>query len=162
MNPLDTFLDPFQSVVIGSLDEDGSPFCSYAPFIRDGSRYYVFISDVARHSANLRRTPRASLLFIEDEAATANLFARKRVVMQCGVEVIARDAESFTPVMERFKTAFGEEMMGMLMSMKDFNLYAFRVTAGEATFGFGEAYTLGGESMQELLPRRGGGGHKRE
>lgn len=51
-------------------------------------------------------------------------------------------------------------MVRMLMSIQDLNLYAFHTVAGEATFGFGEAYTVGGEHMHRLLPRRGGSGHK--
>lgn len=51
-------------------------------------------------------------------------------------------------------------MIDMLLQMQDFNLHEFRPVGGEATFGFGEAYTLGGEYMETLLPRQGKG-HKK-
>lgn len=154
------FLSGFQSVVIGTLDANGDPFASYAPFVYDDHRYYVFISDIARHAQNLRRTPRASLLFIEDETYCANLFARKRVSLQCDADIVPRESAHFQNVMEQFKAKFSPEMIEALLSMQDFNLHAFRVTGGEAVFGFGEAYTLGGEHMQTLIPRRGGGHRK--
>jgi len=154
------FVSGFQSTVIGTLDEEGFPFSSYAPFVYDDHHYYVFISDIAAHARNLRRTPKASLFFIEDEKEAANIFARKRVSLTCETALIPRDAERFGGVMEKFKTKFGADFIGMLMQMQDFNLYAFRAVGGEATFGFGEAYTLGGEHMETLLPRRGGG-HKK-
>lgn len=154
------FISAFRSVVIGTIDENTHPFASYAPFVYDDHRYYVFISDIAKHARNLRRTPKASLLFIEDEAQATNLFARKRVSLQCDADIILRSSEHFNAVMETFASKFSAEMIDALLGMQDFNLHAFRVVAGEAVFGFGEAYTLGGEHMETLMPRRGGG-HKK-
>jgi heme iron utilization protein len=154
------FIAKFQSAVIGTNDENGFPFSSYAPVVYDEHRYYIFISDIARHAANLRREKRASLFFIEDESASSNIFARKRVSLQCEAEIISRDDARFKAVMQRFKTRFDPELLGSLEQMQDFNLHLLKPVAGEAVFGFGEAYTLGGEHMETLLPRRGGG-HKK-
>jgi putative heme iron utilization protein len=49
----------------------------------------------------------------------------------------------------------------MLIGMQHFNLYELSTQSGEATFGFGEAYTIGGEHMEEMLARQGGSGHKK-
>ena len=154
------FISGFQSAVIGTLDDDGAPFTSYAPFVYDNHRYYVFISDIARHARNLKYAKKGSLFFIEDETVTANIFARKRVSLQCETAVVPRSGVQFDIVMTKFKNKFGEEIIEMLMPMLDFNLHEFRPVSGEATFGFGEAYTLGGEHMESLIPRRGGG-HKK-
>jgi heme iron utilization protein len=156
------FVSGFQSAVIGTLDENGFPFSSYAPFVYDDHRYYVFISDIARHAGNLRRVAKASLFFIEDESGSANIFARRRVSLQCETDVIARNGARFELVMAKFKNKFDADFIGMLMQMQDFNLHELRPVGGEATFGFGEAYTLGGEHMETLLPRRGGGHKKAE
>jgi len=43
--------------------------------------------------------------------------------------------------------------------MTDFNLYEFKVNYGEATFGFGKAYFIGGENMDELIARTGDNPH---
>jgi len=51
-------------------------------------------------------------------------------------------------------------MISMLMGMNDFNLYALKPIYGEATFGFGEAYNIGGEKMNQLVARTGESGHK--
>ena len=58
-----------------------------------------------------------------------------------------------------FKNKFSQDMVIMLMGMQDFNLYEFSTDYGEATFGFGEAYNIGGEFMEELVKRTGGTGH---
>lgn len=154
------FIDGFRSVVIGSIDEQGSAFSSYAPFVLYEETYYLFLSDIARHAANLRRTGNASLLFIEDESTCSNIFARKRIVLQCEVTLIPREEKAFPEAMRMFEQKFDASMMAMLLGMQDFNLYALRPLSGEATFGFGEAYKVGGEKMQSLLPRQGGNGHK--
>ena len=154
------FVSGFQSVVIGSIDENGFPFSSYAPYVYHDHRYYVFISDIARHARNLRRSGRASLFFIEDEAGADNLFARKRVSLQCETGIVAVESDEFAAVMAEFRQRFNPELVDALRQMQDFHLHHLRPIAGEAVFGFGEAYTLGGEHMETLLPRRGGG-HKK-
>lgn len=153
------FIASFKSVVIATLREEGHPFSSYAPFVRYNDRFYVFISDIATHAQNLRRDGRAALFFIEDESQSANVFARKRISLQCDAELIPRDAPLFAPVMAAFTQKFGDATVSMLLKMADFNLFGFSTRSGEATFGFGEAYRVGGEKMEQLLPRAGGG-HK--
>ena len=154
------FIKDFQSVVLGTTDEKGLPFGSYAPFIHSEHKFYIFISNVAQHARNLQRTQKTSLLFVEDESKTEQIFARKRISLQCSSTMINREDVKFTKVMDVFKSKFSEEMVTMLMGMQDFNLYELSTDYGEATFGFGEAYNIGGEQMEELLPRQGGSGHK--
>jgi hypothetical protein len=62
--------------------------------------------------------------------------------------------------MDHFQKKFDASLITMLMRMKDFNLYALTPIYGEATFGFGEAYNVGGEKMNTLVPRSGDRGHK--
>ncbi|MDF1882031.1 pyridoxamine 5'-phosphate oxidase family protein [Sulfurimonas sp. MAG313] len=153
------FIKDFQSVVIGSLDEKGNPFSSYAPFVYTNHRTYIFISNVAKHAINLQKTPKASLMFIEDEAQAEQIFARKRISLQCSSKMINTEDEKFISVMNIFKTKFSEDMVSMLMGMSDFNLYELSTDYGEATYGFGEAYNIGGKFMEELVQRTGGTGH---
>jgi len=160
MKTLTELLAGYQSVVLGTQGSNGYPFSSYAPFYYDGEHIYIFISNIATHAKNIQTTPRASALFIEDESKNENIFARKRISLQCDVTYLSREDERFNTVMEHFKDKFDTSMVTMLMGMKDFNLYALRPIYGEATFGFGEAYQIGGEKMNELVVRRGDKGHK--
>lgn len=160
MKTLTELLAGYQSVVLGTQGSNGYPFSSYAPFYYDGEQVYIFISNIATHAANIQTTPRASALFIEDESKSENIFARKRISLQCDVTSVSRNDERFNTVMEQFKDKFDAPMITMLMGMKDFNLYALRPMYGEATFGFGEAYQIGGEKMNELIVRTSGSGHK--
>lgn len=137
------FIKDFKSVVIGTIDEKGLAFSSYAPFIYYEHRFYIFISDIAKHSKNLQATKKASLFFIEDESKTQEIFARKRISLQCSSNIISKDEKKFEDVITVFKKKFSESMLNMLLGMSDFNLYELRTDNGEATFGFGEAYVIG-------------------
>ncbi len=160
MQKLSELLAEYQSVVLGTQGSNGYPFSSYAPFYYDGEQVYIFISNIATHAKNIQTTPQASALFIEDENKSKNIFARKRISLQCDVTFVSRDDETFNTVMENFQDKFDANMVTMLMGMKDFNLYALKPIYGEATFGFGEAYHIGGEKMNELVTRTGDSGHK--
>lgn len=153
------FIAHIQTAIIGTLDKEHLPFSSYAPYIYDANRFYVYISDIATHAKNIQANPKASLFFIEDESKSENFFARKRISLQCDSVKIARSSERFEEVLALFALKFDAKMVEMLKKMTDFNLFEFKVTYGEATFGFGKAYLIGGEQMNELVSRNVGGGH---
>ncbi|QOY55463.1 pyridoxamine 5'-phosphate oxidase family protein [Candidatus Sulfurimonas marisnigri] len=153
------FISNIKTAVIATIDSNNNPFSSYAPYIYDNNHFYIYISNIATHAKNIQANPNASLFFIEDESKTENLFARKRISLQCKSSIIQRDAERFEEVFALYNEKFDTSMVEMLKKMKDFNLFELEVKAGEATFGFGEAYLIGGENMNELVARTGGSGH---
>jgi len=159
MKSLSELFEPYQSVVLGTQGNNDYPFSSYAPFYYDGEKVYIFISNIATHAKNIQETLKCSAFFIEDESKSKQIFARKRISLQCDVTSIAKDDASFEPIMAAFVKKQGSTLT-MLMGMSDFNLYALTPIYGEATFGFGEAYNVGGEKMNQLIPRTGDSGHK--
>lgn len=154
------FIANIKTAVIGTLDSDGHPFLSYAPYVYDENRFYIYISDIATHAKNIQANPHSSLFFTEDESQTENLFARKRISLQCYARKIQRESQRFEEVFTLYNEKFDPSMVEMLKKMTDFNLYELEVKSGEATFGFGEAYRIGGKYMNELVSREGSsGGH---
>jgi heme iron utilization protein len=74
----------FKSVVLGTCSAAGDPQASYAPCVTDAERnIYIFVSGLSAHTQNLADTGKASALFIEDEAQTPQIFARKRLSYSC-------------------------------------------------------------------------------
>lgn len=160
INNLNDFIKDFQSLVINSIDENKNPFSSYAPFIKEDGKYYVFISDMAKHTHNLRANNKCSLFFTEDEKECKNIFARKRAMIQCDALQIKKDSEDENSILDIFEKKFDESMVQTLRSMKDFHLFQFSPFYGEAVFGFGKAYNLGGENFEEFVQRESTGkGH---
>ena len=157
---LQDYLKNFKSVVLSTIDKDGNPFTSYAPFMKENGKYYIYISAMARHFKNLSLNEKVSLFFIEDEISCENIFGRKRVVIQCNSKKLPRDTNEFEELMEKFEKSHGKTV-SMLKTMKDFSIFEFTPFDGEAVFGFGEAYDIGGENFDELLERKGLSGHKK-
>jgi hypothetical protein len=75
------------TLIMATADKNGAPNVSYAPFVHRTPRLYVYTSSRSRHTRNMMETAKASVIFIEDEARTRNLFARKRFTCQCCVEL---------------------------------------------------------------------------
>jgi putative heme iron utilization protein len=153
MQNLNEFLQTIKSLTISSLDENKNPFSSYAPFIKYNHKYYVYLSLMAKHSKNLTQNKIASIFFSEDEKDCSNIFAKKRVSIQCNVKRLEQNTQNETEVLDEFRTKFGTEMIDMLYKMQDFYLFEFTPFYGEAVFGFGKAYNLGGENFEEFVQR---------
>ncbi len=153
------FIKNIKTAVIGTIDKENHPFSSYAPYIYDNNRFYIYISNIATHAQNIQQNPNASLFFIEDESKSDNLFARKRISLQCSSIKIPRDTKRFEEILDLFGKKFDTAMVETLKNMTDFNLFELEVNSGEATFGFGEAYLIGGDEMNELVTRPSTGKH---
>ena len=67
--------------------------------------------------------------------------------------------EEETLILDEFRNKFGSEMINMLHKMGDFYLFEFTPFYGEAVFGFGKAYNLGGDNFEEFVERGNGSGH---
>ena len=75
-NRYEDFLNGFDSLCMSTVDSEGWPLISYAPFVVDDNRsFYVFLSDLAKHTSYLRESGKASVMFIEDENATAQILS---------------------------------------------------------------------------------------
>ena len=73
------FRDGCRTLQLATVDSEGNPNASYAPFVLQEDGYYVLISEIARHARNLQQVPKVSLMLIEDETGARELFARKRL-----------------------------------------------------------------------------------
>ena len=153
MTNLNEFLENLKSLTIASLDENNNPFSSYAPFVKFNHKYYVYLSLMAKHSSNLTNNPNSSIFFCEDEKDCKNIFAKKRVSIQCTTKKLEQNTNEEKEILEQFSQKFGNEMIDMLHKMGDFYLFEFTPFYGEAVFGFGKAYNLGGEYFEEFVER---------
>jgi len=121
---------------LATLLENGAPFASYvttAP-AADGSPL-LLLSDLAMHSRNIARDPRASLLYVrapdpEDEAMTAvRLTLTGRLIGDDDAELSARYLAAH-PEAARYA------------GFADFSLYRFHIAAGHLVAGFGRIVSL--------------------
>ena len=81
------------------------------------------------------------------------IFAKKRISIQCITKKLEQNTNEEKEILEQFSQKFGNEMIDMLYKMGDFYLFEFTPFYGEAVFGFGKAYNLGGEYFEEFVER---------
>lgn len=145
----DALIENQQSLLMATLSPAGEADISYAPFVRHDSRFYIFISELARHTQNLLAHPQASLLFIEPEAEAKNPFARQRLTFRCRVNVLARDHADYSPRLAQMTEAFGDTV-ALLRSLPDFHLMALTPFEGLFVAGFGKAIAVDGQGCLQV------------
>lgn len=141
----------FKSVILATATSQADVNSSYAPFVLDDqNRSYVFISALAKHTRNLLTNPQASLLWIEDEQSTDNIFARRRLALQCSCVSIDKDTPVWDTILDLFEATHGETVL-LLKTLNDFQLIRFEVHNGTFVRGFGKAVPVYGNSLETEL-----------
>jgi putative heme iron utilization protein len=155
-------LKHFESVILSTVDDSGEPNASYAPSaIDENCNFYIYVSAMARHSANLKATGKASLMIIEDEATAATLFARKRLTLEVKVSVIKRESKKWNTAFAILENKF-KKKVGMLKNLVDFDLFLLKPSEGTLVYGFGKAFRIYGQGIKQINYVRTKGGHKRK
>ena len=141
--------DRCRSVQLATINDEARPEASYAPCVWHGSDCYLFLSGLSSHTDNLLSHPRISLLLLDDSAAGANAFARKRASLHGVAEVIERNDVLFARIMQEFHQSFGK-VMQLLEPLPDFRLFRINTTSGSFVRGFGQAFEIFGADMNQL------------
>jgi putative heme iron utilization protein len=144
------FIDGRMSLNLATIDSEGMPFASYAPFAIGDNCIYLLLSDVAGHAVNLKNNPNASVLIIEDEQDAQHLFARVRVNLTLTSQTPKFESEEWKLGLNTLKARHGE-MIENLAGHTDFNLFKLTPVKGRYVKGFGKAYSfencLNGENL---------------
>ncbi|WP_261883469.1 heme utilization protein HutZ [Vibrio pelagius] len=139
-----------RTLQLATVDEEGRPNVSYAPFVQNQEGYFVLISDIARHARNLKANPNVSLMMIEDEESSKQLYARKRLTFDATASVVERESELWNQVIAQMKERFGEIIDG-LSQLQDFSLFNLKAENGLFVKGFGQAYQVSGDDLVDFV-----------
>ena len=137
------------SLQLASLDENGEPCISYTPFLKLDGDYYIFISQLAKHTQNILRHPKVSALLIEDESNAKNMFARKRLNLKCNVLEIENSTEDWKQILDAFEAKQGNTV-ALLRTLSDFHLFKLAPESAIFVKGFGQAFELSGKSLSDI------------
>lgn len=156
------FIHSRKSLQLSTITPEGRPYASYAPFaIGTGNEcLYVLLSEIAVHAGNLRTTPRASVLIIQDEDSAEELFARVRVNYAVDAEQIAVDSDAWSEGINTLTERHGERI-NSLSKLADFKLFKLKPTGGRYVKGFARAYSIVGHSLAGELLSHMSDGHKK-
>lgn len=150
------FIDSHRSVIMATMNKLAEPESSYAPVLKHNGSFYVYVSELSKHTANLMDNPLASLLFIESEDDAKNLFARKRATLKVSAKHIARTDKNWEEMLELLESKFGK-IISMLKPLEDFHLFELRPDSAGYVSGFAKAYKLTGNDLSEVRHLSEGG-----
>jgi len=139
-----------RTLQLATVDAEVRPNVSYAPYVQNQEGYFVLISKIARHARNLLENPNVSLMMIEDEESSKQLFARKRLTFDAVANVVERDTEMWQQVVGQMKERFGEIIDG-LSQLEDFVLFNLKPESGLFVKGFGQAYQVSGDDLVDFV-----------
>lgn len=156
------FIEPFQSLILSTANDKGLPNASYAPFVMDEAKnFYIYVSGLSTHTRNLSSNPVASVLFIEDEGKSEQIFARRRLTFECDASAIARETQQWQKIVEQFQTRFGQ-IIEAFRGLPDFRVFQLTPKNGRFVVGFGAAYNIRQDDLNQLVPISGGGHGKKQ
>ena len=144
------FRDRFQTLILSTVDPNGRPEASYAPFVRDNEgNLFVYVSELSRHTQNLMASNQASALFIQSEEEASHIFARQRLTYECASEEIERESTRWHTILDMFENKFGK-FIEMLRNLEDFHLFIIQPQRAGYVRGFAQAYEITGEKMDQI------------
>lgn len=145
---VNALLSKVASTQIASLDENSQAQASYTPYLWHQHKVYIFVSELASHTRNLRQRPNASLMMIEDEADAKNIFARQRLILESEAAFIPRDHADWTELLAAFEARHGSTVT-LLKKLSDFHLICLTPRRGSYVKGFGQAYAFEGVNFDQ-------------
>jgi len=128
-----------KSVVLATVDTQGNLNSSYAPYVIIDNKLYILVSFMARHTKNLTEIKKVSVMFIEDEVTTKQIYARERLTLDATTNQIERNTDLWHKAIVKLTEAHGK-ILNILTGMDDFILIEIIPTKGSYVNGFGSAY----------------------
>lgn len=146
-----------KSVILATVDAEGNPNSSYAPFVQVDQTFYILVSFMAKHTKNLAAGRKTSIMFIEDESATKQIYARERLTLEAATSQIERDSEVWNTVVGKLRETHGK-VVEVISEMGDFILIALQPLKGSYVNGFGSAYFV--NSKLDIVEHRNDANHQ--
>ncbi|MBF0266616.1 MAG: pyridoxamine 5'-phosphate oxidase family protein [Gammaproteobacteria bacterium] len=147
-----------KSLFLSSYNQNQEPLASYAPYVNsDEKSFYIYISELAGHTENINNAfennKPVSLMLIEDEQESRNIFARNRLTYLCQVVLVPRDSEQWHHIMSLFREKF-DQTIDVLMQLSDFKLFSLTAISGKYVSGFGKTFVLQGSEWKLYKPNK--------
>lgn len=142
------FRDQCQTLQMATLN-NGLPHVSYSPFAHTNRGYYILVSDIAQHGANLQNDPHISIMMIESEDAAKSIYARRRLSFDAIAEHIHPTSSQWQEGIDALRSRHGD-IIENLSQLNDFKLYQLTPQSGRYVKGFGKAFNISGNELLEF------------
>ena len=144
-------INSVRTVMLGTVSQTGIPNVSYAPFIIDEAKnIYIFVGKLSTHTYNLQANGKASLMLIEDENKSKQIFARRRLTYSCNTTFIEKNSGEWEDVANKFDKRFGN-LVSMFRNLPDINIVKFIPYEGIFVMDFGIAYKIDSNDLNQPI-----------
>ncbi|MEM6751589.1 MAG: pyridoxamine 5'-phosphate oxidase family protein [Cyanobacteria bacterium P01_C01_bin.38] len=144
-------INSVRTVMLGTVSQTGIPNVSYAPFIIDEAKnIYIFVGNISTHTYNLQANGKASLMLIEDENKSKQIFARRRLTYSCNATVIDKNTIEWDCIANKFDKRFGN-IVCIFRNLPDFDIVKFIPYEGIFVMDFGMAYKINSNDLNQLI-----------
>lgn len=144
------FRQSAQTLELASVDAQGFPQASYSPFAEVDGKFYILVSEISPHTANLVEGKKASAMIIDDVSTTEIVYARRRLIYQTTIQSVDKAGNLGKVVLEVMRHKFGK-IIEVLSAMEDFLLLELTPGSGRFVKGFGQAFDVTGLDEVELV-----------
>ena len=150
--------DKLRTVFLATASSTGEPEASVVAAALDThGAFLIHVSGLAAHTRQLRETGRASVLLAEDENATTQPLARRRLTWRCTAEFLPPADPRFPTAVAAMRARFGATLQ-LTLALPDFHLVRLQPQSGRLIAGFGETYEVDPADWTKLTaftpPRR--------
>ncbi|MFA0412524.1 heme utilization protein HutZ [Vibrio renipiscarius] len=144
------FRDSRQTLQLATINPEGIPNATYAPFAFDSQAYYILVSDIAAHGRNLKTNRNVSIMMVQDESEAKQVYARKRLTFDTTAELVEKQSPVWHSGIAALQARFGE-IIDNLRQLGDFNLYRLIPESGRYVKGFGQAFEISGNDLLDFV-----------
>lgn len=144
-------INSVRTVMLGTVSQTGIPNVSYAPFIIDEAKnIYIFVGKFSTHTYNLQANGKASLMLIEDETKSKQIFARRRLTYSCNAAFIDKNSTEWDYIAHKFDQRFGN-IVCIFRNLPDVDIVKFIPYEGLFVMDFGIAYKINSNDLNKLI-----------
>ncbi|MFV0305164.1 MAG: HugZ family protein [Moheibacter sp.] len=158
---IEELLNNSKSIILATLDIEGKPIASYAPFVYVDGSFQILVSFMAKHTRNLRDRKTVSVMLIEDEFATKQIYARDRLTLDCEAILVDQGSDLWNRGIAQLKERHGK-VIDVLSDLNDFIMFDLQPKTGSYVNGFGSAYSVNKDLTINEHVRGAHGEHNKE
>ena len=147
---MDQLVSNMKTVILSTVSSEGTPNSSYAPSIKnDKGDYFIYISSLSKHTSNLLNGSTLSMMIIDDESDSENIFARRRLTMDATPSLVDRGTDQWQEIIDMMEEQLGETI-AYLKDLTDFHMFKLEPGSGLFVHGFGKAFKLSGGEFDKI------------
>lgn len=128
-------------IALATVGESGTPSISYVPFAPVRGAFGIVVSRLAAHTASLLARRPVAILFVDDNSAQPDVYARTRLSVDVSVMPSEPGSTAADAVWTALERRHGETV-STLRLLPDFDAISLEPRGGRLILGFASAHDI--------------------